>query len=148
MSINVTSWLLTDESGEELRMPITDLDRIMAKVTGLEDVSSLNRIATGGVIKREHLTHDIMTIIGIFDENHIPTYTEYEKGARYFNSTDGKLYLRWTSGWIQPTTPDIERMFVSLADGKLYRYYNGSMLEVGGSSDSSSADGGITAEDI
>lgn len=130
MSSAVT-WILTNRTGDELHIPVTDLDAIMLKIQTEEDVSSENRISQGGVIKREHLMHDVMTIIGIYDDEHIPTYTEYPKGARYYNSTDKKLYLRWSDGWIQPTTPDIERMFVSLADGKLYRYYEGDLVEVG-----------------
>lgn len=145
MSESVVSWLLTDESGNELRMPITDLDRIMAKVQGRSDISPANRIATGGVIKREYLTHDIMTIVGIFDSEHVPSYTDYEKGDRYFNSTDGMLYLRWTSGWINPTTPDLERLFVCSTDGKLYRYFDSKLIEVWSGDTPPS---GVTAVDI
>ena len=144
MSEQVVSWLLTDESGDELRMPITDLDRIMSKVTGRADINTQNRIATGGVIKREYLTHDIMTIVGIFDNEHVPPYTDYEKGDRYFNSSDGKLYLRWTSGWINPTTPDIERLFVNSADGKLYRYFDGEFIDLAAAPPQDS----VTAVDI
>ena len=128
----VVTWLLTDESGNELRMPVTDVNRIMSKVFSMADISEANRIAQGGVIKREYMTHDIMTIVGVFDNDHIPDYTQYEKGARYYNSTENKLYLRWTDGWIQPVTPDLERMFVSMDDGKVYRYFDGELKDVGG----------------
>lgn len=128
----VVTWLLQDEANDEVRMPVVDLNRVLSKVNARSDISNSNLIAQGGVIKREYLTHDIMTIVGIFDNDHIPTYTNYEKGARYFNSTEGKLYLRWTGGWIQPTTPDIERMFVNTGNGKLYRYFDGQLVEVGG----------------
>ena len=130
----VVTWLLLDESSDEVRMPVVDINRVLSKVNARSDIKNSNLIAQGGVIKREYLTHDIMAIIGIYDNSNIPPYTDYEKGARYFNSTEKKLYLRWTGGWIQPTTPDIERMFVNLSDGKLYRFYNGDLVEVGASS--------------
>ena len=130
MPEEVVTWLLKDDSGNKLCMPVTDLNRIMKNVTSMEDITDTNRIAQGGVIKREYLAHDIMVIIGIFDNDHIPDYELYAKGERYFNSTTHRLYLRWTNGWEQPKEPDIDRMFVSNYDGKLYRYFNNTMTEV------------------
>lgn len=139
----VVTWLLSDEESGDIRIPVTDLSRIFVSIGAESDISSANRIAQGGVIKRAYVPHDITPLLAVAPEAPEPTAS----GDKYYNSTERKLHTAYlTDGelsWNAGSTPTEDRIFVDMSANRLYHWHGGDMHEVGAAS---SGGGGIEVE--
>jgi len=146
----IVMWTLENAAGD-LLFPQTALQQVF------DNKDPTKRISKNGVILREHVPHDVTTIIGRFDDENIPDPDDYELGTKYYNTShntvhtvkaleeddappgteqwdDGSYGHRWTGG----TILEDDRVLVDTSNDHVYHYHKSSeasepeIHEVGG----------------
>ena len=118
---------VTLKSGDTKLYPTATLDQLIS-----EKDSPTSFLTQGGIIKREFLPSDVTPIRLIASTPPNP----YFVGDKYFDTSSNKVKTAYVENsvlyWSEGTEPTSERLFINLADNKIYHYHNNSMSLVGG----------------
>ena len=141
MAINSATTYILNPGSSGYKIPLATLNHIALSNTTSAGISTF--VATGGVLKREYVPHDITPLVSVTSVALPADSTIYASDDKYFNSetktlhtfrsnaSSGWYWTAGTSGGASVEGQRGQRLYVDVKTNRIYHWHGDDFVQVG-----------------